>query len=152
MSDGSIERSLLEESRQMSSYAPELDLIAIEQNELVGSLLLTELGTTTAKLALLTTLCVIPSHQRRGIGTALVLRSIAAARALNFAGIVVEGDPAFFMRFGFQPSTNFNLPASRNLGLIDEQSLMILELTPNALAGADGEIDFSDFATFKKLS
>lgn len=47
---------------------------------------------------------VAPDVQRRGIGTALVRASIAAAEAAGERLIVLLGHPTYYPRFGFRPA------------------------------------------------
>jgi putative acetyltransferase len=44
---------------------------------------------------------VLPELQRRGHGSALVRASLHGARALGEPFLLVEGDPAYYGRFGF---------------------------------------------------
>jgi putative acetyltransferase len=44
---------------------------------------------------------VLPEHQRRGVGTALMHAVLAAADALGAAEVVLLGSPAYYARFGF---------------------------------------------------
>jgi len=52
---------------------------------------------------------VLPSYQRRGIGSALVMDALLALSSAGAAGCVVLGDPAFYERFGFKPSDSLTL-------------------------------------------
>lgn len=47
---------------------------------------------------------VTPGSQRQGIGSMLVSAALASLRGYGAAGCVLLGDPAFYARFGFQPS------------------------------------------------
>jgi putative acetyltransferase len=44
---------------------------------------------------------VLPSYQRRGIGSALVMDALLILSSSGAGGCVVLGDPAFYERFGF---------------------------------------------------
>jgi putative acetyltransferase len=55
---------------------------------------------------------VLPSHQRRGIGSALVMDALLALSSSGAAGCVVLGDPAFYERFGFKPNEALILPGA----------------------------------------
>jgi putative acetyltransferase len=46
--------------------------------------------------------CVAPSHQQRGIGTALMEALVVAAAARGWPLLVLLGDPAYYGRFGFE--------------------------------------------------
>jgi putative acetyltransferase len=45
---------------------------------------------------------VLPDHQRRGIGQALMHGVLAAADALDAPAVVLLGDPRYYRRFGFE--------------------------------------------------
>jgi putative acetyltransferase len=77
-----------------------VSLAAIAAGRIVGHVLLCRLTSPAAALAL-APLAVLPEHQRRGIGSALVRDAIARARAAGDAAIFVVGDPAYYSRFGF---------------------------------------------------
>ena len=44
---------------------------------------------------------VLPEHQRQGHGSALVGASVEAARARGEPALILEGNPAYYERFGF---------------------------------------------------
>lgn len=44
---------------------------------------------------------VLPSHQRRGAGAALIAESLAHLRSIGASGCVVLGEPGYYSRFGF---------------------------------------------------
>jgi putative acetyltransferase len=53
---------------------------------------------------------VLPSHQRRGIGSALVMDALVVLSSTGAAGCVVLGDPAYYERFGFKATAGLTLP------------------------------------------
>jgi putative acetyltransferase len=48
--------------------------------------------------------CVAPSHQQRGIGTALMESLVITATSHSWPLLVLLGDPAYYSRFGFEPA------------------------------------------------
>lgn len=52
---------------------------------------------------------VEPIHQRRGIGSALMHAALGALQRRGARGCVLLGDPAFYGRFGFVPSSRLVL-------------------------------------------
>jgi putative acetyltransferase len=46
---------------------------------------------------------VLPEWQRQGIGSTLIREGLARIRSMGAYGCVVEGDPNYYARFGFQP-------------------------------------------------
>jgi putative acetyltransferase len=63
----------------------------------------------------LSPLSVHPSHQRRGVGTALVAAAIRAARTLGAPALFLEGDPDYYGSRGFGAATplGFTRPSVR---------------------------------------
>jgi predicted N-acetyltransferase YhbS len=53
---------------------------------------------------------VLPSYQRRGIGSALIMDALLVLSSSGAAGCVVLGDPAFYERFGFSAHAALTLP------------------------------------------
>lgn len=54
-------------------------------------------------------LAVLPTFQRRGIGSALVRAGIEACRVHGTPFIVVLGEPAFYSRFGFEAASRWKM-------------------------------------------
>jgi putative acetyltransferase len=46
---------------------------------------------------------VEPALQRQGIGKAMIAVVLARLRAIDAAGCILVGDPAYYQRFGFRP-------------------------------------------------
>ncbi|WP_230532679.1 GNAT family N-acetyltransferase [Microvirga roseola] len=55
------------------------------------------------KGAVLAPLAVVPSHQKHGIGSALVAEGLERLKQAGTDLVVVLGDPNFYGRFGFSP-------------------------------------------------
>jgi putative acetyltransferase len=51
----------------------------------------------------LSPLAVMPEHQKRGIGSALVRYGLKALGARGVPLVFLEGDPGYYSRFGFAP-------------------------------------------------
>jgi putative acetyltransferase len=81
-------------------------------------------------------LAVLPSHQKRGIGTALVERGLSDARRLGHAIVIVLGHPEYYPRFGFAPAAAFGIRAPFD---VRPEAFMALALQEGALMDARGE-------------
>lgn len=75
----------------------------------VGHVLLTRLRVGDADALALAPLAVMPAYQHRGLGTALMRASLAAADAAGEPLVVVVGDPAYYSRFGFVPAADLGV-------------------------------------------
>lgn len=54
-------------------------------------------------------MAVMPAHQRKGVGPALVRAGLERRRALGVGAVAVLGHPSYYPRFGFQPSVRFGI-------------------------------------------
>jgi len=96
-------------------------------------------GGDTMPLAGLGPVAVWPSHQRQGIGDALIRAGLAICRNAGYEAAVVLGHPSYYPRFGFRPA--------RPLGIRWEhdapaEAFMVMELRPGALAGKSGVVRY----------
>jgi predicted N-acetyltransferase YhbS len=86
--------------------------VATDNNEVVGHVAVSpiRIGGEDGGWYGLGPVSVIPSYQRRGIGSALIMDALLALSSTGAAGCVVLGDPAFYERFGFKASAALTLP------------------------------------------
>jgi putative acetyltransferase len=127
----------------LQAVAPRVSLVAVEDSAVVGHVLFTPVvveaeagGWTALGLA---PLAVLPEHQGRGVGSALVRAGLQACRALGEPVVFVLGDPPYYPRFGFRPAAPLGL--SCEFGAADE-AFMVAELSPAALAGRTGRVRY----------
>jgi predicted N-acetyltransferase YhbS len=103
---------------------------------LVGTLTFWDVlaGPATPAL-LLGPIAVDPDHQSRGVGRALILRGLAAAREMGHRAVILVGDAPYYARFGFStaPVRRLAMP-----GPVDPARFLGLELEPGALSRAAG--------------
>lgn len=119
-----------------------VSFVAVEDGEVVGHVLFTEVeleaGADAEGLGL-APLAVSPSHQSRGIGTALVEAALAHLADSGVDFVVVLGDPAFYERFGFVPAATYGLGCVYDA---PPEAFHALELTEGALAEAAGIVRY----------
>ena len=103
---------------------------------LVGASAMTPIAIGGSSALLLGPLIVEPVFRSQGIGEALVLRSLGAAKAAGWKLVILVGDEPYYARMGFQraPAGCISLP-----GPVDPERLLYCELEPGALAAAKGE-------------
>ena len=94
------------------------ELVATEQGEVVGHVGVSHCWLDARRalvdVAVLSPLSTRPEHQGAGIGTALVVAAIEAARALGRPALVLEGSPLFYGSRGFARASTYGIePASR---------------------------------------
>jgi putative acetyltransferase len=101
-----------------------LSLVAIVDDELVGHLLFSR-GDRAMTLG---PLAVLPSHQRSGVGTALMREGLARIGE----PVVLLGHPAYYARFGFRPAGPEGIT---NQWAIDDPAWMVRgELEPGEVS------------------
>ncbi|MBA3463323.1 MAG: N-acetyltransferase [Deltaproteobacteria bacterium] len=108
-----IEGALVDQLRaDPAAWLPALSLVAIAFDTVVGHVICTRgyLDADVPALAL-GPIGVDPSHQRRGIGSALVRAVCAAAEDHGEVLVALLGDPAFYSRLGFVPAADLAIAA-----------------------------------------
>jgi putative acetyltransferase len=104
------EARLVDDLRAGPAWLPALSLIATDRSGTVIGHVLATRGHVGAAPALgLAPLGVRPDHQRHGVGSALMHAVLAAADALDEPLVALLGDPAYYQRFGFLPSTDYGI-------------------------------------------
>jgi predicted N-acetyltransferase YhbS len=114
-----------------------LALSALAQGRLVGTLRLWHVSAGGVPALVLGPLAVDPSCRDLGVGSALMERALAAAKARGHGAVVLLGDAPYYARFGFSglKTTELSLP-----GPFERDRLLGLELRDGALDGAWGMI------------
>lgn len=129
--------------RSSSSFVPELSLVAECRPKLVGHMLLTKVSIRDADRAIqslaLAPLSVVPSFQRRGVGTALVADAHQRARDLGFRSVILLGSPEYYSRFGYLPLHPFDIDVPF---AIRRENCMALSLEQNGLVNVQGIVDY----------
>ncbi len=140
---GEAEARLVDALRGSSAFLPELSLVAVRDDEVVGHILFSRISirspaARTRALAL-APMAVRPSCQRLGIGSALARRGLAEAGRLGHTAVIVVGHPDYYPRFGFKDAaaSGIRVPFP-----VEPGALMALELTPGALEGVTGEVEY----------
>ena len=102
---------------------------------LVGSNIMTPIKCGDADLMLLGPLTVEPAFRSRGIGEALAMRSITAARNAGGRLVLLVGDEPYYSRFGFKrvPAGRLAMP-----GPVDPARVLVCELVDGAFEGVAG--------------
>jgi predicted N-acetyltransferase YhbS len=116
--------------------APNLSFVASDHGRVVGTARLWNVSAGPSRPALLLgPIAVSPEYRCRGIGAALVQRSLDDAKHLGHRAVMLVGDAPYYERFGFTAAATGSLWLP---GRYDVNRFLALELQPCALAGARG--------------
>lgn len=86
-----------------------LSLVAVDGKAVIGHVALSPAKVGEARWLALGPVSVMPKHQGKGIGSALVNNAVSVAQAYGRGGVVLEGDPAFYSRVGFVASEGLTM-------------------------------------------
>jgi predicted N-acetyltransferase YhbS len=115
-----------------------LSFVAVEHGQIIGSVRLWDVSAgRNGRALLLGPLAVDPAQRRRGVGSALVCRAIAAAARCGHCAVLLVGDAGYYGRFGFSTGKTGGLWLP---GLSDRSRLLGIELKAGALDGMRGTI------------
>lgn len=144
--------------RALDGHADAVDgltLVAMKDGEVRGCILGTRAWITPAAATnpardakipalVMGPVAVGPHHQRKGVGSLLVLEFLTRARARREKGVFVFGDPCFYGRFGFRSAAHWAITDSEGG---TPEHFMGLELQAGDLAHSAGTLTYSDLYT-----
>ena len=142
-----VEAGLVDALRQQAD--PTVSLVAVDDTTVVGHIMLSPVSLSdhpNLVIMGLAPMAVLPEHQNKGVGFALVRAGLERCRELGAGAVVVLGHASYYPRFGFAPSTQFGIRSEYN---VPDDVFMVLELTPGYLSDAVGTITYH--AAFKNL-
>lgn len=133
------EQFLVERLRNSEVFIPELSLIAVVNNNVVGYILLTKIAIKNnndeyVSLAL-APVAVLPEYQNKGIGDSLIRAAHKKAVELGYNSVILLGHKNYYPRFGYKTARNFGIQLPFD---IPEENCMAIELTINALKNVKG--------------
>jgi putative acetyltransferase len=79
-----------------------LSLVAVVREKIVGQVALSPATVGDAKYLCVGPLAVLPDHQCKGVGTALMGHVLGVAQMYGRDGVVLQGDLNYYSRFGFE--------------------------------------------------
>lgn len=141
-SDGT-EHKLVERLRKADGYIPELSLVAVRNEEIIGHVLLTPITVNDedhkAPSLALAPVSVVPKAQKQGVGKQLIHQSLQAAKEKGYTSVIVLGDPLYYGKFGFLKASTWGINAPFE---VPEDAFMALELEEGALQNVRGTVEY----------
>lgn len=102
---------LVETLRGSAAWIPQLSLVAVDDDRVIGYCLCTRAHVDGAPVLGLGPIAVAPAVQRRGIGTSLMNTTIDTAEGMGEPLIALLGDYRYYERFGFVPASDLGVEA-----------------------------------------
>lgn len=138
---GCDEHLVLHKLRKVSAFVEELDLVACDNNKIVGNIVYSKAKIMNNQNKEFTVLCmgplgVLPSYRRRGIGSLLIKQSISKAKLLGYKAVVIFGNPNYYRRFGFENAEKYNIQTAQGENF---DAFMVLVLYDDSLNGIQGK-------------
>ena len=109
-SDGN-EHDLVVALRNSNGFIPELSLVAMKENKIVGYILFTKIKIGEYEELALAPLGVLPEYQRQGVGSELIKKGHRIAKKLGYQYVVVLGSEKYYTKFGYIPAIKYGIKA-----------------------------------------
>lgn len=109
-SDGN-EQDLVNSLRKSDNFIPELSLVAVESDKIVGYILFTKVKIGKYEEIALAPLGILPQYQRKGIGRKLIETGHEIAKELGYHYCIVLGSEKYYPKFSYVPARQYGIKA-----------------------------------------
>lgn len=109
-SDGN-EQDLVVALRSSENFIPELSLVAIKDNKIVGYILFTIVKIGEHEELALAPLGILPEYQKQGIGSKLINQGHEVAKELGYHYSIVLGSEKYYPKFEYVPAIEYGIIA-----------------------------------------
>ena len=123
-SDGN-EQDLVVNLRKSNNFIPDLSLVAILNNKIVGYILFTKIKIGEYEELALAPLCVLPEYQKQGIGKKLIERGHKIAKKLGYHFSIVLGSENYYPKMGYVPAIQYGI---KPLFEVSNENFMAIKL------------------------
>lgn len=138
------EQDLVNKLRESESYIPELSLVALLDNKIVGHIMFTKMyienENTRYQSLTLAPLAVDPKCQKTGIGGKLIREGLNLAKDLGYNSVSVLGSDKYYPRFGFEEASKFGVKAPFE---VPSENFMAIELIEGSLKAVNGTVVYA---------
>ena len=97
--------------RKSNNFVPELSLVAIEDNKIVGYILFTKIKIGEYEELALAPLGILPEYQKQGIGKKLIEKGHQIAKKLGYHYSIVLGSEKYYSKTGYIPASQYGIKA-----------------------------------------
>ena len=132
---------LVHQIRQCPAYIPQLNLVAVKNETIVGHVIniksyISGDDGRNYEVISLGPISVLPQYQRTGVGSKLISEVKKIAKQSGYRAILLYGNPAFYLKQGFEPAEKYGIRNSENMFAA---ALHICGLSDGALDGINGK-------------
>jgi predicted N-acetyltransferase YhbS/uncharacterized protein YdhG (YjbR/CyaY superfamily) len=136
-----MEALLARKLRNCAAFVPALDYVAALNGSVIGNIMYTQSKVVGdgGEWETLTfgPVSVLPKHQRDGVGSALIRKTLEAAREFGYRAVLIFGHESYYPRFGFKPASEFGITTADGKNF---PAFMALPLYDGALSGVRGRL------------
>ena len=141
---GCDEHLIVHNLRGHEDVVEELNHVVEFEGRIVGHIFYTRShvfdGTVSHPTLSFGPISVLPEMQRKGVGSLLIRHTLALAKEMGFAGVLIEGNPNYYHKFGFYDAEKHGISMPDG---VFRDVMMAIEFIPGALPA--GSIRYSDF-------
>ena len=137
--DDDTEAELVEVLREEGALRPDCSLVA-RDGTVVGYVAVSNAELPVAPgvdVAVLGPIGVVPDRQGEGIGTDLMRTAMRCCVQTGCDAVVLEGDPSFYERFGFESAAAFGLDSDLDPA---DGTFQVWPCKPGSLSGVEGTV------------
>lgn len=138
------EQYLVERLRKSGAFIPELSIVAENEHEIIGHVLITKIkiinDANSFESLALAPVSVKPAYQNKGIGGQLILTAHAKAMALGYTSIVILGHEDYYPRFGYERASKFDIELPFEA---PDENCMAIELVEGSLKEVNGMVEYA---------
>lgn len=138
------EARLVDLLRNSNAFIPELSLVAVFEEKIVGHILFTKIkiidnNKGEAESLALAPMAVRPEVQNKGIGGQLIQAGLDKAKELKYKSVIVLGHEHYYPKFGFSPADKWNIKSPYD---VPKDIFMALELETGRLKNISGLVKY----------
>lgn len=137
-SDGN-EQNLVVALRKSGSFIPELSLVAVCGDKIVGHILFTKAFVGGDEVLALAPLSVLPEYRNRGIGLSLIGQGHRVAAGLGYRYSVVLGHSGYYPKAGYVPASRYGI---RTPFEVENENFMVACLGDGVVGNLDGMMEY----------
>lgn len=109
-SDGN-EQDLVVALRKSKNFIPQLSLVAVYEDKVVGYVMFTKIKIGKYEELALAPLAVLPEYQKQGIGKKLIKEGHKIAKKLGYHYSIVLGSEKYYPKSGYVPASRYGIKA-----------------------------------------